>query len=156
MAGSEKSGPEAAREHLYEHGARLLCKPANGSDLALGRIDWLWQSVGMRIIKCTAQEHDRWVAAVSYLPHAIASSLVKTAAADPASLETAATGFIDTSRIASGDVTMWVDILMTNRQAVVQAIDRFNQELAALQNAVKTGDETAIRDLLTRAQNHPR
>jgi prephenate dehydrogenase len=158
MAGSEKSGPEAAREDLYEMGACLVCKPEGGAgegaggDEALARVAWLWRSVGMRIIECTAKQHDVWVAAVSHLPHAIASSLVKAAAADPAALETAASGFIDTSRIASGDVTMWVDILMTNREAVVEVIDRFNRELGALQDAVRSGDEQAIRAMLTRAK----
>ena len=152
MAGSEKSGPEAARADLYKNGACLVCSPSNADRAARGRVVELWKAVGMRIIECSGEEHDRWTAAVSHLPHAIASTLVKTAAQDPASLETAASGFIDTSRIASGDVTMWTDILMTNRQAVVEVMDQFAARLAALREAVSRGDETAIRASLAAAK----
>ena len=153
MAGSEKNGPQAAREDLFQNAVCLVCRPAGVPAGAYQRVIGLWHAVGMRIIPCYADQHDRWVAAVSHLPYAVAATLINATAADPAALETAAGGFTDTSRIASGDVTMWTDILLTNRPAVSAMIGRYQENLAALQAAVERGDEAAVRAYLTAAKS---
>lgn len=150
MAGREKTGPEAAREDLYEKAVCLICPGADPS--ATARVVDMWQAVGMRTVECPAGDmHDQWVAAVSHLPHALAFSLVNAAGHDPAALNAAAGGFIDMTRIASSDATMWVDIFLTNQQAVTAAIDRFMGELAALKTAIARGDEAGIRAAVTAA-----
>jgi prephenate dehydrogenase len=155
MAGSEKSGPTAAREDLFSHAVCLVCPPtthAPAAAAAYDRIVALWQALEMRIIACNPNQHDRWVAAVSHLPYALAATLVNVASRDPAALDTAAGGFTDTSRIASGDITMWADILLTNRAAVLDAIRDFHARLSDLESAVERGDESAIRAFLSAAR----
>ncbi len=152
MAGSEKSGPDAARADLYHNAVCLVCQPQHPSPAAFTRVTALWQALGMRIIPCDAAQHDLWVAAVSHLPYAVAAALVNAVANDPAALETAAGGFTDTSRIASGDVTMWTDILLTNRPAVIAMLGRFQDQMTALKTAVMHNDEPAIRAFLTHAK----
>jgi prephenate dehydrogenase len=156
MAGSEKSGPQSARDDLFLDAVCLICPPASpkpAATAAYDRISGLWQDLGMHIIPCNPDQHDRWVAAVSHLPYSLAAALIHTAAKDPAALETAAGGFTDTSRIASGDITMWTDILLTNRQAILDVIGAFLQDLSALHSAIDRGDESAIRAFLTAAKN---
>jgi prephenate dehydrogenase len=152
MAGSEKSGPQSARDDLFQNAVCLVCPPPTGPNPAFDRISALWQALGMRIIPCDPDQHDRWVAAVSHLPYALAATLVTTAAKDPAALETAAGGFTDTTRIASGDIAMWTDILLTNRQAILDVIGAFQQDLSLLRAAIDRGDEPAIRAFLTAAK----
>ncbi len=156
MAGSEKSGPDAARADLYQNAVCLLCLPDRAppreSEAAHQRLAAFWKALGMRIIECSAGQHDRWVAAVSHLPHVVATSLVNTTGGDPAALETAAGGFTDTTRIASGDVTMWTDILMTNSEAVRDMITAFEEKLGSLKAAIERGDESAVRTFLTAAK----
>ena len=151
MTGSEKSGPRAARDDLYQNAVCLLCQPPTTPAAASQRLTALWRTLGMRLIPCDPAQHDRWVAAVSHLPYTLAATLVHTAA-DPAALETAAGGFTDTSRIASGDVSMWTDILLTNRQPLLDILARFQENLAALRSAIDRSDEPAIRNFLTTAK----
>jgi prephenate dehydrogenase len=163
MAGSEKSGPAAARETLYENAVCLICPPPppppapppDGRPSSAGaceRVRQLWRAVGMRLIDVDADRHDRWVAAVSHLPHAAAFALVRTAAADPRALDAVAGGFLDTTRVASSDPAMWTDIFLTNRDAVLSALDDYTRELAALRAAVAAGDEPALRAYVAAAK----
>ena len=123
-----------------------------GRAIAFQRVKGLWSALGMRLIELAPEVHDRWVATISHLPHAVAFSLVNAAARDPRMLEAAAGGFIDTTRVASSDIDMWTDIFLTNRDAITSAIDIFSDDLAALRAAIAGGDEPAIRMLLTRAK----
>lgn len=150
MAGSEKRGPDAARADLYQGGLCLLC----GSSVSLTgqNVEQLWRAVGMRTKWIAPEDHDRCVAAISHLPHTLATSLVNTVGKSPEYLEAAAGGFFDTTRIASGDVDMWVDILLTNREAIAHQLTALSAELDRLKQAVIHGDESAIRDHLTRAK----
>jgi prephenate dehydrogenase len=155
MAGSEKSGPQAAREDLFENAVCLVCPPTPSkpaTTAAYDRIVALWQDLGMRLIPCDPEQHDRWVAAVSHLPYSLAAALVNTASRDPAAFDAAAGGFTDTSRIASGDVTMWTDIFLTNRQALLDVLRDYQAHLSTLQTAIDRGDEPAIRDFLSAAK----
>ena len=149
MAGSEKRGPEFARADLYENAVCLLCGKDSG---ARRKLQALWGALGMKTICLDAVEHDRWVAAISHLPHAAATCLVMTAAEKPEALAAIAGGFIDTTRIASSDVDMWTDIFLTNRHAVSAALGRYARRLAGFRKAVEAGDERAIRHHLTWAQ----
>jgi len=153
MAGSEKRGPENARGDLYQGAVCLLCSDSAQPVVtaALEKIERLWQAVGLRTLRLDPQEHDRWVATISHLPHAVAFSLVNAAAREPEMLQAVAGGFIDTTRVASSDLEMWTDIFLTNREAVVAAIERFTGDLAALKGAIAAGDEAAIRGTLSRA-----
>jgi prephenate dehydrogenase len=153
MTGSEKSGPQAAREDLYQNAVCLVCRPERTTAEAAARVAGMWKELGMRVIECEARQHDRWVAAVSHLPYAVAATLVNSAMGDPGALEAAAGGFVDTSRVASGDVTMWTDILLTNREAAADMMGRFRVQLETLRDAVERGDEAAIRQYLTAAKN---
>lgn len=150
MAGSEKRGPDSARADLYQGGLCLLC----GSSISISgqNIDALWRAVGMRTKWISPEDHDRCVAAISHLPHAMATALVNTVGRKPEFLEAAAGGFFDTTRVASGDVDMWVDILLTNRDAIAEQLSTFSQEIENLKQAVLRGDESAIREHLTSAK----
>ncbi|HUO10410.1 MAG TPA: prephenate dehydrogenase/arogenate dehydrogenase family protein [Phycisphaerae bacterium] len=151
MAGSEKHGPGAARADLYDGAVCLICG-GEAEAAALGKIEAMWQAVGMRTLRVDSAVHDRWVATISHLPHAVAFSLMNAAAREPESLQAAANGFLDTTRVASSDVDMWTDIFLTNRAALVAAIDSFTADLSALKAAVVAGDEPAIRAALSNAK----
>lgn len=151
MAGSEKSGPEAARIGLFDNAACLVGNPTAENEAAFRRITALWQAVGMRVVPCDIARHDAWVAAISHLPHAVATSLAL--AAPPEAWPVAAGGFTDTTRVAGGDVAMWTDIFLTNRGAVVESISAFEQRLSQLKAALQSGDEAAIREFLAAAKS---
>ena len=154
MAGSEKKGPGAARDDLYEGAVCLVCAGGAGSQnsAVTARVAGMWRALGMRVIETDAATHDRWVAAISHLPHAVAASLVNAAAREPASLQAIAGGFVDATRIASSDVDMWTDIFLTNRAAVAGVLEEFEKRLGALRQAITAGDEPAIRAALTSAK----
>lgn len=159
MAGSEKSGPAAAREDLYDHALCLLCRSTRISEAKMARLhaagqrlERLWQAVGMRTCWLDAATHDAWVANISHLPHAAACCLVETAMQQPETLAAAASGYVDTTRLASGDVAMWTDIFLTNGALIAAAMERYIQTLRGLQQAIKTQDEPAIRHHLQAAR----
>jgi prephenate dehydrogenase len=151
MAGSEKRGPQAARADLFENAVCLIC-PETAPAESVARIEALWQTLGMRTLRLDAATHDRWVATISHLPRAVAGCLMLTAGEHPEALAAVAGGFIDSTRIAAGDVDMWADIFLTNRDAVVAALDDFAGQLHELRHAIKRGDEAAIRRHLTDAK----
>lgn len=152
MAGSEKRGPEAARVDLYENALCLLVAAGAEHGEAERRVEALWQAVGMRTLWVDAAAHDRWVAAISHLPHAAAGCIVTAAARTPEAFAAAATGFLDTTRVASGDLDMWTDIFMSNGPAVTATLDALSEEIAAFRHAVATGDAAAIRKHLAEAK----
>ncbi|MCC7409386.1 MAG: prephenate dehydrogenase/arogenate dehydrogenase family protein [Phycisphaeraceae bacterium] len=156
MAGSEQQGPQHARADLFrgrpcimvdEPGVAPLASPA------AERVRSLWQALGMRLLTMPAAEHDRKVAAVSHLPHALAVLLVEAAIHGQA-LDVASTGFADTTRIAGGDPQVWLDIFRTNRPAMLEAIDGFQQHLNQFRQMLATMNERDIKQLLERAQAH--
>jgi prephenate dehydrogenase len=152
MAGSEKRGPEAARADLYEGAVCLICESEESDQTAVEKVEAMWRAVGMRTVRVGAEAHDRWVATISHLPHAVAFSLMNAAAKHPEALQAVANGFLDTTRVASSDVEMWTDIFLTNRAAVVEAMDLFAADLSALRTAVANSDEGAIRAALSSAK----
>lgn len=152
MAGSELHGPAHARADLFR-GRLCILTPAgtNAQAEAVARVESLWQALGMTLTVKSPEEHDEMVAVISHLPHAVAVMLVELADRQKA-MSVAATGFRDTTRIASGDPQVWLDIFTTNRDAILAAIDRFSEELGRFRSAVERCDEPAIRTLLEHAK----
>jgi prephenate dehydrogenase len=153
MAGTEKSGPEAADAALFAGKLVILTPTARTSDEARAACAALWTKAGARPRTMTAAAHDRAMAWVSHLPHAAAFALAASVGAvadEVAGLSGG--GFVDTTRIAASDAVMWCDIFVANRAALVAAIDAYAGELAALRQAVDAGDAAAIEALVERAR----
>jgi len=153
MAGSEKSGVNAARHDLYENSLCLLIKSSHTPRTALSRLKKFWQAVGCKRVDIVSpREHDRFTAMVSHLPHLVAVCLVNQLAdlsrQDPRIRGVAATGFRDTTRVAAGLPGMWLDILLTNQKEICSVIDEFQLRLAGIKKMLKNQKEPdLIREL---------
>jgi prephenate dehydrogenase len=156
MAGSEKEGVEFARKDLYEGAHCLLIRTKHTPDEALARLEVFWGEVGCRQISVVSpEEHDRWVAAVSHLPHAVAACLVNVlaelSAKDPRIQTAAGPGFRDTTRVAASSPALWLDILMSNREEVSAMIDLLRHQLSRLETALRSGENRRLLELLEKA-----
>jgi prephenate dehydrogenase len=150
MAGSEKKGVAFARADLFR-GATCIVTPTRQTPAGVvGRIERLWGSLGMRVVRMTPARHDKAMAAVSHLPHVLASLLMMLPRR--ADLDVAATGLRDATRLAGGDAEMWRDILLTNRRAILDAIDAFDEDLCHFRDLVEVGDAPGIEKLLAAAR----
>lgn len=130
MAGSEKRGVEFARADLYD-GALCILTPTPDTDaIALAEVEGFWKLLGMRTCRISPEEHDRRLADVSHLPHALAAALI--AIQDDASAALSGKGFLDMTRIAAGDGGLWRDILSDNRDNVRASIERLKTQLDRL------------------------
>jgi prephenate dehydrogenase len=150
LAGSEQAGWEAGSAALFE---RKLCvlTPIEATDPArVDLVDQMWQGVGMRTARVSPEEHDRLLALTSHLPHVAAAALAALLGDRERSFSS--TGFRDTTRIASGDPSVWTPILLGNAAPVRQALGRFERELAALEEALAKGDEAEVTRWLARAK----
>ncbi|MCB8837242.1 prephenate/arogenate dehydrogenase family protein [Aurantimonas sp. VKM B-3413] len=157
IAGTEQSGPDAGFLELFENRWCILT-PVEGTDPeATERLRRFWEACGSTVETMTAEHHDLVLAIVSHVPHLIAYNIVGTAA----DLETvtqqevvkfSASGFRDFTRIAASDPTMWRDVFLTNRDAVLEMLARFSEDLASLQRAIRWGDGDALFDLFTRTR----
>lgn len=153
MCGRETSGIREADPALYQDKVFLLCPlqrtPPEG--LALG--ERLVRAVGARPVVLEAERHDKLVSLVSHLPYLLACALVgaadEEAAHEPLVWQAAATGFASTSRLAGSDVTMMVDILLTNREAILHTLSGWERHLSHLARLVKEADEEALRATLS-------
>ncbi len=154
MCGKEVAGFAAAEAGLYRGRPFVLCPLARTVPDALETARSLALAVGGRPLVVDPQAHDRAVAAISHLPYAVAASLVAAvdAAGDPLAWALAASGFRDTTRVAASDVEMMLDTLLTNRPAVLDWVDAFTDQLAALRGALAAGDEAGLRTQLAAAQ----
>ncbi|MCC7408112.1 MAG: prephenate dehydrogenase/arogenate dehydrogenase family protein [Phycisphaeraceae bacterium] len=156
MAGSEQQGPQHARADLFRGRPCIMVDDPAVASLAspaAERVKSLWQTLGMRLLTMPAAEHDRKVAAVSHLPHALAVLLVEAAIRSQA-IDVTSTGFGDTTRIAGGDPQVWLDIFSTNRPAMLEAIDGFQLQLSQFRQMLATMNEQDLKALLERAQTH--
>ena len=151
MAGGEQHGPEHAHAHLFTGKPCVITPHPESSPDAIALVESLWSVLGMRLIRTTPKEHDRQVAQVSHLPHALAVLMI-TMASDEGSLDLASTGFRDTTRIASGDAKVWHDIFTTNHQSMITVIDQFTSQLQNLRTVLATGEDSALRDLLEKGK----
>jgi prephenate dehydrogenase len=153
MAGSERRGIGSARADLFR-GAVCILTPTPGTDpdgAGLEIIRELWEAVGCRVREMTPEAHDRLIAQISHLPHVVAACLVN-AASDEA-LDLAASGFLDTTRVASGEPALWVEICLANREALLAALAALGQEMNVLARALNSGDAKALEALLARAKS---
>ncbi len=154
MCGKELAGIEAADPALYHECTFVLTPLARTSQEALALGIALAEAVGARPLVLDANRQDFLVATLSHLPYIIACALVATAdattSADPAAWQIVAGGFRDTSRVAGSDVTMMVDILLTNRDHVLKALRAYDDRFHALMHLLETGDEEAVKAALDR------
>ncbi|MEX0834693.1 MAG: prephenate dehydrogenase/arogenate dehydrogenase family protein [Nitriliruptor sp.] len=156
MAGSERSGPEAADPSLFQ-GATWVLTPTNRTDhTAMTVLSAVLRAIGARVLALEPDLHDQLVAVTSHLPQVAASALADVAAETAgrlgeAVLAVAGGGFRDTTRIAASDPDLWVGILRGNRDAVVGAIDALRSRLDAVRDALTGDDDTELRALLDRA-----
>ena len=156
MAGSERSGIGAARKNLFE-GAPCIVTPEAGSDSeAVGHVSDFWTSLGCRVTRMPAAEHDRLVARISHLPHAVAFALVNLVLDTlPAGAQELAGGsFRDATRVASSDPSLWTGILTENRTEVAAALREMAKLLKAMASALGEENPDSLLDFLARAKEH--
>ncbi|MCB1756235.1 MAG: prephenate dehydrogenase/arogenate dehydrogenase family protein [Gammaproteobacteria bacterium] len=155
IAGTEKSGVEAAFDSLFENRKVILTPLPETDEAATAAIRELWESTGADVECLTPEHHDRVLAATSHLPHVVAFSLVDTLATMQESEEIfryAAGGFHDFTRIASSDPVMWRDICVTNREAVRAVLDDLLTDLGRLREQIINADAEAIEETFRRAK----
>jgi len=148
MAGSEKTGVEFARADLFEH---ALCLVTPTSSTLPAQIKWIscfWETLGCYTVTMSPQKHDKALAQVSHLPHALATALVSLSQKNSA-IDFAGPGFADATRIASGDATLWTDIFRSNRKAMIKAVDQLIAELNRFRRRLDKDDEKAIHKWLS-------
>jgi cyclohexadieny/prephenate dehydrogenase len=157
VAGTEHSGPEAALLDLFQ-GRYCILTPLPDSDpKAVDRLEAFWKALGSEVNRLDPANHDRILAITSHLPHLIAYSIVGTADdlgghLNSEVLKYAAGGFRDFTRIASSDPTMWRDVFLNNREAVLEVLQRFQEDLFYLQRAIRWGEADKLFDLFTRTR----
>ena len=156
ISGTERSGATAAFATLYR-GKRCILTPTDRTDpQALDLVTALWQAAGSEVIIMDAEKHDRILAAISHLPHMVAYALVNAVGAydryEENILLYSAGGFRDFTRIASSDPTMWRDIALTNREALLEMIERFEADLAGLKEAIRIADAPALHSYFLRSK----
>ncbi len=155
IAGSERSGVEAANADLFRLHKVILTPHANTDPQALTCVQQLWQGLGADVESMSVEQHDRVLAATSHLPHLLAFGLVDSLAKRSENLEIfryAAGGFRDFTRIAGSDPLMWHDIFLANRQAVLQQLDQYREDLDALRKAIAEEDGRHLLGVFTRAR----
>ena len=155
IAGSERSGVEAARADLFVNHRVILTPLPDGDDEALGKVRAMWESTGANVVEMGVPEHDAILAATSHLPHVLAYALVDALARSELSddiFRFAAGGFRDFTRIASSDPVMWRDIAIANRDELLRSIDSFAEHLQALRRAVAEGDADALHKTFSDAK----
>lgn len=156
IAGSEKSGVEAARADLFYRHKVILTPLEDTSEQAVELVQRMWRAVGADVESMPLADHDEVLAATSHLPHLLAFSLVDTLAGRSENLEIfryAAGGFRDFTRIAASDPVMWRDVFLANRDAVLRSLDAFTRDLARLRTAVDEGDAKTLLGVFTRAKS---
>jgi len=157
VAGTEYSGPDAGFASLFEKRWTLLT-PAEGTDAdAVERVKQLWEQCGAMVEIMDAAHHDQVLAITSHLPHLIAYTIVGTATdlGDDIKQEVikfSASGFRDFTRIAASDPTMWRDVFLSNRDAVLEVLGRFDEDLTELKRAVRRGDGEKLFEHFTRTR----
>ncbi|WP_374368298.1 prephenate/arogenate dehydrogenase family protein [Dongia sp.] len=157
IAGTEHSGPRAGFAELFK-GRWCILTPVPGSDTAaVERLQTFWQRIGSMVEVMEPRHHDQVLAITSHLPHLIAYTIVDTATNLEESTQSevikfSASGFRDFTRIAASDPTMWRDIFLNNREAVLEILGRFTEDLTALQRAIRWGEGDKLFDVFTRTR----
>ena len=157
VAGTEYSGPDAGFAELFVNRWCILTPPDGADPAAVARLAAFWQALGANVETMTAEHHDLVLGITSHLPHLIAYTIVGTA--DELSqvtrsevLKFSAGGFRDFTRIAASDPTMWRDVFLANKDAVLEMLGRFNEDVAALTRAIRRDDGEALFNHFTRTR----
>ena len=149
VAGTEHSGPESGFAELFRDRWCILTPGADADPNAVAKVTELWELAGMRVTTMLPDHHDMVLAMTSHLPHLIAYTIVGTATALGDDLKSeviafSAGGFRDFTRIAASDPIMWRDIFIKNREAVLDILQRFSEDLTALQRAIRYGEADTL------------
>ncbi|NNM71367.1 prephenate/arogenate dehydrogenase family protein [Enterovirga aerilata] len=157
VAGTEHSGPDAGFATLFRDRWCILTPPEGSDPEAVAKVAALWSAMGANVEVMTAEHHDLVLAITSHVPHLIAYNIVGTAAdleevTQGEVIKFSAGGFRDFTRIAASDPTMWRDIFLHNKEAVLEMLGRLNEDIAILARAIRWGDGDALFDLFTRTR----
>jgi cyclohexadieny/prephenate dehydrogenase len=157
VAGTEHSGPEAGFAEMFRDRWCILTPPPGTDAEALAKVTALWRAAGMKVVTMPADHHDKVLAVTSHLPHLIAYTIVGTATELGEDLQSevvaySAGGFRDFTRIAASDPVMWRDIFLANSDAVLELLQRFSEDLTALQRAIRRGDGETLHNWFTRTR----
>jgi cyclohexadieny/prephenate dehydrogenase len=157
IAGTERSGPEAGFAELFEGRWCILTPPKGTNKRALKTLRTFWEKLGSKVDVMDAKHHDLVLAVTSHVPHLIAYNIVGTAddlrsVTEGEVIKYSAGGFRDFTRIAASDPTMWRDVFLNNKDAVLEVLGRFSEDLSALQRQIRWGDGDALFKLFTRTR----
>lgn len=157
VAGTEYSGPDAGFATLFKNRWSILTPPEGTDPAAVASLCGLWTAMGANVETMTPEHHDLVLAITSHVPHLIAYNIVGTAAdleevTNSEVIKFSAGGFRDFTRIAASDPTMWRDVFLNNREAVIEVLGRFTEDLIALQRAIRWEQGDALFDLFTRTR----
>jgi len=157
IAGTEQSGPEAGFAELFDGRWCILTPPPGTDEAAVATLKTFWQALGSQVEVMDAHRHDLVLAITSHVPHLIAYNIVGTAddlenVTEGEVIKFSAGGFRDFTRIAASDPTMWRDVFLNNREAVLEVLGRFSEDLSALQRAIRWGDGDTLFNLFTRTR----
>jgi cyclohexadieny/prephenate dehydrogenase len=158
VAGTEHSGPDAGFATLFLNRWCILTPPETTNPAAVARVRALWEALGSNVEVMDAGHHDLVLAITSHVPHLIAFNIVATAedletVTQSEVIKFSAGGFRDFTRIAASDPTMWRDVFLNNKEAVLEMLGRFNEDLAALARAIRWGDGDALFNLFARTRD---
>lgn len=158
IAGTENSGPMAGFGSLFQNRWTVITPPAGADEAAVARVRGFWQAMGADVELMEARHHDQVLAITSHIPHLIAYNIVGTAddleaVTKSEVIKFSAAGFRDFTRIAASDPIMWRDVFLNNREAVLEMLGRFSEDLTALQRAIRWGDGDALFKLFTRTRD---
>ncbi|WP_417604356.1 prephenate/arogenate dehydrogenase family protein [Primorskyibacter flagellatus] len=157
LAGTEHSGPESGFATLFDNRWCLLVPPEGTDPDAVAKLRRFWEALGANVEEMDPEHHDLVLAVTSHTPHLIAYTMVGVAddlgrVTDSEVIKYSAAGFRDFTRIAASDPTMWRDVFLNNKQATLEILGRFTEELFALQRAIRTGDGDELFDYFTRTR----
>ena len=157
IAGTEQSGPDAGFAELFDGRWCILTPPPGVDPAALEKLKTFWQRCGSHVEVMDPRHHDLVLAITSHVPHLIAYNIVGTAAdletvTESEVIKYSAGGFRDFTRIAASDPTMWRDVFLNNREAVLEMLGRFSEDLSLLQRAIRWGDGDMLFNLFTRTR----
>ncbi|MBS0481793.1 MAG: prephenate/arogenate dehydrogenase family protein [Proteobacteria bacterium] len=157
VAGTERSGADAGFASLFRHRWCIVTPPEGANPAKVAALAAFWEALGARVELMDPQHHDLVLAVTSHLPHLIAYTIVGTAddlegVTQSEVIKYSAGGFRDFTRIAASDPTMWRDVFLSNKDAVLEMLQRFTEDLTALQRAIRVGDGEQLFDHFTRTR----
>ncbi len=157
VAGTEQSGPDAGFSSLFDNRWCILTPPEGTDEAALEKLKAFWQGCGSNVDLMDSKHHDLVLAIVSHLPHLIAYNIVGTAddleaVTKSEVIKYSASGFRDFTRLAASDPTMWRDVCLHNKDAILEMLSRFSEDLSAMQRAIRWGDGDMLFDLFARTR----